>query len=626
MTIKNRISAIVVMFAACSVPVNAGFLEMPDIEQFGAAEEKTMLRDMDVPALKDRSPDPTAGPRLSVSEFRIQGLVEYPELGITHQALAELVEGIRFELMGEGELLESGYTVDELGELSDLLSDIEEETVDRHVSPLEVQKLVWLIRGQRSKRGVTLGQIETVAHEITHFYRQRGFVLAKAYIPKQRVRDGVVNLTLLLGMLGDVSVNGNELYRAETLNAVFDGLLGEPVTNKMIEKNLFIISDYPGLTVDGFFEPGAQIGDTRLNINVKDERHYMGHVRLDNHGTDEAGLYRLYTDIQLNNTLGLADYLRASLLRAESPANTTYWQFAYDGNFFSPRFRLGLESSRNQFAVDRTEVANLELNGEVDVLTFKVRYIERRGRTRNSSYELRSESIKSDLQIGDIIDFNNALDEELTHWSFKYNFDFLDDKNKRLHDGSIKYTRGSFDFGAKTGQEKNYHILSLDYTLLTFLTVPFTESESRLLYRSSFQYAGLNLSKIARFSLAGPTRARGFSPSFFTADDALYIGADWIFNSPDFLSFNIGNVSFDNFVKPVLFVDIGVGQQYGLLAGERDVTGTLADVGFGFQFTHSDGFSGNLQFAFPVLDEFSEEGVQPEVDSMRMLFDLQYGF
>jgi len=614
------------MFAASSSALNAGFLEMPDIEQFGSAEEKTMLRDMDVPPLKDRSPDPTAGPRLSVSEFRIQGLVEYPELGITHQALAELVEGIRFELMGEGQLLESGYTVDELGELSDLLSDIEEETVDRHVTPLEVQKLVWLIRGQRSKRGVTLGQIETVAHEITRFYRQRGFVLAKAYIPKQRVRDGVVNLTLLLGMLGEVAVNGNELYHTDTLNVVFDGLLEKPVTNKMIEESLFVISDFPGLTVDGYFEPGAQVGDTRLNINVKDERRYMGHVRVDNHGTDEAGLYRFYTDLQFNNTLGLADYIRASVLQATSPDNTTYWQLAYDSNFFSPRFRIGIESSRNQFVVDRTQVADLELNGEVDVLAFNGRYIQRRGRTRNSSYELRSESIKSDLQIGDIPDINNGFDEELTHLSFKYSFDFLDDENKRLHDGSIKYTKGSFDFGASPAQDEDYHILSLDYTLLSFLKVPFTDSESRLLYRSSFQYAGTNLSKIARFSLAGPTRARGFTPSFFTADNAFYFGADWIFNSPDFLNFNIGDVSFDEFIRPVLFVDIAIGQQYALLAGESDLTGKLADVGFGLQFSHSDNFSGNLQFAFPVCDEFSEADTQPEVDSLRMIFDLQYGF
>ena len=129
--------------------VKADFLRMPEIEELRSIKEKTLLRDMDVPPVRDRSPDPTAGPRLAVAEFRIQGLVEFPELGITHDAIYKLVESIRFDLMGEGKLLESGYTINELSEVSDLLIDIEEETVDRHVTSLEVQKLIWLIRSQQ---------------------------------------------------------------------------------------------------------------------------------------------------------------------------------------------------------------------------------------------------------------------------------------------------------------------------------------------------------------------------------------------------------------------------------------------------------------------------------------------
>ncbi|MGD8785757.1 MAG: POTRA domain-containing protein, partial [Thioalkalispiraceae bacterium] len=416
---------------------------MPEIEQFRDPEQKTLLRDLDIPAVRDRSPDPTAGPRLAVSEFRIQGLVEYPELGITREALAQLVEGIRFDLMAEGKLLESGYTIEELGELSDLLVEIEEETLDRHVTPLEVQKLVWLIREQRGKRGVTLGMIETVANKITQFYRERGFILAKAYIPKQRVRDGVVNLTLLLGMLGEVAVNGNEMYDASTLQGVFADQLGQPVTNQAIEENLFIINSFPGITVDGYFEPGYQVGDTRLNINVKSESRYNANLRLDNHGTDESGLYRLYADVQVNNLFGIADYFHASVLEAAEPSNTTYWQLDYESNFISPRFRLGLEASQNQFVVDQSAIAtNIDLNGIVDVLALTGEYISQRGRTENASYELRYESIKSDLQIGSLPDFGNALDEELTQVSLKYNYDFLDDQNKRLHEGNIKYTNG----------------------------------------------------------------------------------------------------------------------------------------------------------------------------------------
>ena len=624
--IKKTHALIFIIVSVYSSVVTAEFLEMPEIEQFKDAEEKTLLRDLDVPAIRDRSPDPTAGPRLAVSEFRILGLVEFPELGITREVLTQLVENIRFVIMDEGKLLESGYTVDELGEISDLLVDIEEETLDRHVTPLEVQKLVWLIREQRGKRGVTLGQIETVANKITSFYRERGFILAKAFIPKQRVRDGVVSLTLLLGVLGEVSIKDNDMYDAESLRSVFDDLLTKPVTNKMIEENLFIINSFPGISVDGYFEPGYQVGDTRLNINVRNEARYNANLSVDNHGTDESGLYRFYADFQVNNMLGIADYMKIGLLQAASPDNTTYWQLAFESNFFSPRFRVGVESSRNQFIVDQTTSSSqgdFDLSGAVDVLGVHGKYIQERGRTKNSSYELLGKTIKSDVKIGS---FANA-DNELRHLSVKYNLDYLNDASKRLHDGSIEYTRGRFELGAEDGQDKDYNILSAEYTLLTFLKVPFTESTSRFIFRSTLQYSGTNLSAIARFSLAGPTRVRGFSPSFFTADDALYLGTDWLFNSPDIFDIQIASINLKSLAKPFVFFDYGYGKQYKITSEGQSPTGQLADIGIGLQFSHGYKFSGNLQVSYKILEQFSDNiNQQAKADSTRLLFDMQYSF
>lgn len=604
----------------------AEFLEMPEIEKLREIRSKTLLRDIDVPAVRDRNPDPTSGPRLAVSEFRIQGLVEYPELGITREELGKLVEAIRFDLMAEGKLLESGYTIEELAGVSDLLVEIEDETIDRHVTPLEVQKLVWLIREQRGKRGITIGQIETVANKITQFYRERGFILAKAYIPKQQVRDGIVNLTLLLGMLGEVAVNGEQMYDAGMLKAVFGDMMGKPITNQMIEEKLFIINGYPGVNVDGYFEPGYQVGDTRLNVNVKSESRYNANLRVDNHGTDESGLYRFYADFQVNNLIGTADRLQASLLETASPSNTTYWKLDFESNFFHPRFRLGLAASQNQFVVDQSEIAtNVDLNGTVDLSALSARYVAQRGRTKNSSYLFRYEKLKSDLQIGNTPD-NGTLDEELTNYSIQYNLDFLQEEKKRLHEGNIRYISGSIDFGAKTDQETSYDILTADYSLLTFMKVPFTDSSSRLIFRTNAQYSGKNISSLVRFSLAGPTRARGFSPSLFTADDGIFLGADWIFNSPELFDFDIGSVNFKQLTKPFVFVDYAYGNQHSIVAIESDATGQIADVGFGLQFAYQNNFSGNLQFAFPVLDKFSSTSQQLLTDNMRIVFDFQYSF
>lgn len=618
------------LFIFLLVPVfttHADFLEMPDIKETLELRNKTLLRDMDIPAVRYRSPDPTEGPRLAVSEFRIQGLVEYPKMGITREALKILSERIRFDLMGEGKLLESGYTIEELGEVSDLLGSIEDETIGRHVEPVDVQRLVWLIREQRGKRGITLGQIETVANTITQFYRERGFVLAKAYIPKQHVRDGIVNLALLLGMLGDVQVSGNKLYRTKIVASVFDGMLGKPVTSSEIEEQLFLINDYPGIFVDGHFEPGYQVGDTRLNVTVKNETRYNATVRLDNHGTSETGLYRLYGDVQLNNPLGLADKFQVSVLSAFQPSNTNYWQLLYHMKLFGPRTRLALEASENQFVVDQSLGEDLTLQGIVNLNSITATYVHQRNRKRNSSFDLRYETIDSDLQLGDIPDTNNDLDDRIKNTSLVYRFDVLDEEKKRFHQGQLKFIAGSYEDGVEIGQEASYKIYSGNYSLLDFLKLPFFNADTRLVYRAEAQYAGINLSGILRFSLSGPTRARGYAPGIFTGDDAVFLGFDWIFNSPSFFDLNITkSLNLREFTKPFLFVDYALGKQYSLAGNEGYAKAQLVDAGIGFKLSHGKGFSGNLLAAFPIQQNFDDLIVTPEVDSLRVIFDFQYVF
>ncbi|MFK5914030.1 MAG: ShlB/FhaC/HecB family hemolysin secretion/activation protein [Woeseiaceae bacterium] len=600
---------------------------MPEITETPELERKSMLRDINIPDVIDRDPDPESGPRLAVSEFRIQGLAEYPELGITRKALGELVEKIRFDFMAEGKLLESGYTIDELGDLSNLLVDIEEQTTKRHVTPIEVQKLVWLIRGQRAKRGITLGQIETIADKITRFYRERGFILAKAYIPKQEVRDGIVTLTLLLGMLGDVSVNNNKIYSSSKLKSVFDDMLTKPVTSKAVEENLYLINDFPGIIVNGYFEPGYQVGDTKLTINVKHEDKTNANIRLDNHGTKSTGKNRVYADIQVNNLLGNADLLGVSVLNTSEPNNTQYWRVHYDTYLFSPRLKFGLGTSKNQFLVDKSDLnATVGIHGEVEITDATLKYQITRSRIKNSSLTIKNESIYSDLQIGQFIDVNNKLDDKLNNTSIIYNYDLLNEKKKVLHQGQIKYTSGEFIFGAEDGQDKQYSFLNVDYTRLSFVKVPFTESTSRLIMRVNVQYSGKPLPTVSRFSLAGPTKARGYASDIYSTDDAVFIGVDWLFNSPDIFNFNLfSDVNFQKLAKPFVFVDAAYGIQYSINPSESAINGQLLNAGVGIQLSHKN-FSGNMHFAVPISKSFSSDISPAEDENVRVIFDFQYKF
>jgi hemolysin activation/secretion protein len=604
---------------------------MPEVTEVPELERKSMLKDLDIPSVRERDPDPESGPRLNVLKFKLQGIVEYPEFGIRRADLERLIEGIRYDLMQEYKLLDSGYTQNELGQVSNLLGNIEEETMDRHVTDMDLQKLVWLVREQRSKRGITLGQIESVADRITRFYREHGFILAKAYIPEQQVRDGVVTLTLLLGTLGDVALEKSDLYTKDSLISVFDDMMGKPVTGIAAEEDLYLLNDYPGVSAVGFFEPGEQVGDTRLQLKIQEEKRYQGMVRVDNHGSDLTGKYRLYTEARVNNIAGLADQLTVGALGSFSPENALYGQLRYSASLMSPRWFLSMGVSSNQFTLGKgnnDSVNKLELTGNTTAIDASLLYKINRSRVSTHSIMLVRNNVVSALDSNSAkIHLNGILDNEVNSTALTYSFDVLNEQKKRLHQGSVSILSGNLNAKLNLGKQSNFSILSSDYTFLTFWKVPFTDILSRILLRTSWQYTNESLSSINQFSLAGPTTAKAFTVNTFSADSGIYAGLEWIFDKPSWLDFELGGKNLSNITQPYLFVDASYGVQKSLTDGEPDIDAQLSDAGVGLRLNVSKEASGNIQFAFPIEKTFSSPGSFDTKDhGMQALFEFQYTF
>ena len=615
----------------------AGFLEMPDTSEVPEYERESLLLDLDIPALRDRDPNPEAGPRLNVKEFRVQGLVEYPEFGITRQEIIKQVEKIRFDMMDEGELLDSGYTIEEIKQVSDLMAQIEKETEGRHVDPVDVQKLVFLIREQRRQRGITLGMIEMVADTITRYYRERGFILAKAYIPKQHVRDGVVTITLLLGQLGEVETNNNKMYSDRIVKRIFKSCLGKPVSNNIIEEKLYLVNDLPGVSASGYFEPGSQVGDTKLNINFNRERRLASNLRLDNHGSEATGEYRAYADFHWNNPLTIGDQLQLGVLGSFKPENSVYGSARYSLPVYTPRTQFSLGVSSNDFVTDDSTnlTSDFEISGKSLVADANLTYKISRSRINNQNVSLGYSQINSQIEFGNLS--NAGIDKTVNKLDLGYSFDMLNEKDRVLHQGGIILTYSEFIEGADEGQDLKATIVSLDYSRLSFLRIPFTKKESKLILRAVGQYSGASLSEVLQFGLAGPTRARGYKINEFYADDAVYIGADWVFDGPQFGGRSIAGERWEKVLQPFIFLDASYGVNNAILEGEASTETHLVDAGVGIKLAFKDGFKGNLSFAFPVdaknsalesLDEDTEVASLDRTpgDGMKLYFDFQYSF
>lgn len=629
--VKNSLACAALIAFVGASDTWAGFLEMPDTTQVPEMERESLLKDLDIPSVRERDPDPMSGPRLNITEFRVQGIVEYPELGITREALHQMVEGIRFEIMSEGELLESGYTLEEVAEISDMMVDIERSAQGAHVGPEEVQRLVFLIRDLRRRRGVTVGMIETVADHITQYYRERGFILAKAYIPEQRVRDGVVTLTLLLGELGDVDVHNNRGYRDSTITKIFNPAVGKPVRADQIEQRLLFVNDLPGLSAQAYFEPGLQVGDTHLSVNVIEETRFNGNFRVDNHGSSNTGEYRLYMDGYWQNPTGLGDQLHIGVLGTFEPSNSLYGSIHYGIPLFSPRANFTVGGSTNDFV--STSLSGLTLTGKSSIYDGTLNFILARSRVRNFSTELRVSQVETEIEAeGDFAD-DIDFDSTVRNLDLVFNFDVLQERARALHNGGVRLTVSEYVEGMDDGQEDNPLLLAFNYSFVKFLNFPFTQSQTRFMLNIAGQYTDTSLPSTSQFSLAGPNRMRAFDVNEFNSDSGGYLGVDWIFNGPSFMGLNIGGDRLNEMIQPYVFANAGYGHQYSAARDGPPTWGHLTDVGLGLKLSFRQSWRGSVSYAKAVSFErdlnvpnMKRQNLSDLGNRDNVYFSLQYSY
>ncbi|NOZ52240.1 MAG: ShlB/FhaC/HecB family hemolysin secretion/activation protein [Gammaproteobacteria bacterium] len=606
----------------------AGLLEIPNIIDSTSLKGKSVFENTDIPAVTERDPNPESGQRIWVKEIKVQGIVERPEYGIIKKDIDAFVEKLRQEAMRENELLKYGYSLEELAEIAELMLEIDAANNLGQVTEPDVQKLIWLVRQQKERRGLTLGNLEEIADKLTNYYRERGFFLTNVYIPKQEVRDAIVGLTVLEGKLGDVTVSGNERYDSNLIVQSFDELKYQPVTEKEIEQKLYLLNDFPGLELYGYFKAGDQIGDTRLNLEVRQESLWSASVRLDNHGSELTGQERIYSQFQWNNPLKIADKVIFGVMQSVQPDNATYGVFRYRAPVYSEAYHVGFNYSQNQFAIgdSRTEdgLSFLGLEGETAIteLLFDYSLIRRRENNWLLSFQIADK--ESDLS-SDVL--TQISDDKVLTYKFSMNYDVLNEISRTLNEVNVSLATGDVKQEAQgIEQDNEFNIFNLNYSSLIFTQIPGMNINARIIFKLQFQYTDAVLPPVEQFSLAGPNVVRAFSVTEFPADSAIYLGNDWVFNLPSFANYTVGaNIQLSRILHPFLFVDYA----YGVLnpvGNEGDKTGVLAGYGIGLQLNYKNKISGNLQFAIPISSDFSDENQEEPDDDLRIVADFLYVF
>lgn len=230
---------------------------------------------------------------------------------------------------------------------------------------------------------LSLADLERAADLITRYYRERGYFIARAYVPAQDIKDGVAEITVLEGKLDRISLKFSYEIRLKesvvenTLRAALpvDGL----IRLDELERGLLLLNDIPGVAVRSLLLPGSALGTSIIAVEADEGPPVSGSLDVDNYGSKFTGPFRYGPTLSLNDPSGYGDLFG---LRITESAGTSYGRINYQIPVGASGLKLGAAYAQTRYKLC-CEFATLEAQGKARTATLNAQYPFLRSRDAN---------------------------------------------------------------------------------------------------------------------------------------------------------------------------------------------------------------------------------------------------
>ncbi len=245
---------------------------------------------------------------------------------------------------------------------------------------------------------LNLAGLEQAAARITAYYQEQGYFLARGYLPQQDIKNGAVTIAVLEGTLADVQINNTSAVRDFVVERPFKNMpMGDALQAIALETPLLHLSDIPGINVTTTLIPGEEIGSSALKVDVDKGPRVSGTIELDNYGNTYTGEYRLGGSLQVNNPLGLGDYLRFRALGSDE--DQVFYRAEYAAPVGPWATQVGVAYSDMEYTLG-DDFADLNATGNAQISTVFIKQNLVRSRKTNVNIQLQYDAKDLEDQIG----------------------------------------------------------------------------------------------------------------------------------------------------------------------------------------------------------------------------------
>lgn len=375
-------------------------------------------------------------------------------------------------------------------------------------------------------RDVGFSDLEEAAARVTRFYRESGYTVARAYLPAQDIRNGVVEIAVLEGRFGKVGIQNRSRVRDGVILAYLEPLQGRLVEERSFERKLLLLYELPGIgDPRASLKPGAKVGESDLALELDPGPAATGSIELDNYGNRFTGANRYTAQANALSPTRSGDLLTLRTTRGDP--GLEYGRIAYQLPLGGDGLRVGAGYSRTDYRLGR-DFSALEANGSATSASGFASYPFVRSRAFNlygqAGYERRDLEDRVDATA-------TVTDKNVNVVTFTLSGDSRDDVGGGgVSVFSLTYASGNLDIetpSAKALDEASartdggYNKWSLSLLRNQRLNERFS-----LYVSATGQKAGKNLDSSEKFVLGGANGVRAYPQGEASGDTGYVFSAE----------------------------------------------------------------------------------------------------
>lgn len=149
---------------------------------------------------------------------------------------------------------------------------------------------------------ISLADLQGLVEKISIKYRDAGYILSHAILPAQEIKNGIVHVQVIEGFISKIVIEGCPGSARCVLQGYGNCILqSKPLNIHVLEREILLANDLPGLTVKSIITPSKKIPAGADLTLVVERKVLSGYASYDNYSTRFLGPQELTLDGSVNS-------------------------------------------------------------------------------------------------------------------------------------------------------------------------------------------------------------------------------------------------------------------------------------------------------------------------------------